>query len=90
VVAADLLNSDKHSVAHWNAAMLSKLPKSDFANDYAYNKFGPGAFGIQAKMGAAATVTLPEPTSDTAAGARYVRLTDVSGSTFFATLASQP
>jgi thiosulfate dehydrogenase [quinone] large subunit len=90
VVAADLLNSDKHSVAHWNAAMLSKLPKSDFANDYAYNKFGPGAFGIQAKMGAAATVTLPVPTSDTAAGARYVQLTDVSGSTFFATLASQP
>src|SRR6202051_906583 len=38
VVAADLLESDKHSVAHWNAALLSKLPKTDFANDYAYNK----------------------------------------------------
>ena len=30
-----------------------------FANDYAYNKFAPGPFGIRAPMGAAATVTLP-------------------------------
>jgi thiosulfate dehydrogenase [quinone] large subunit len=86
VVAADLLDSDKHSVAHWNAAQLSKLPKSAFANDYAYNKFGPGAFGFQAKMGAAATLTLPVPPSDITAGARYVQLTDVNGSIFSAKL----
>jgi Bacterial extracellular solute-binding protein/TQO small subunit DoxA len=70
VVAADLLDSNKHYVVHWNTALLSKLPKTAFANDYAYNKFGPGASGIQAKMGAAATLTLPVPASDTAAGAR--------------------
>jgi uncharacterized membrane protein YphA (DoxX/SURF4 family) len=88
VVAADLLDSNKHSVAHWNAALLSKLPKTAFANDYAYNKFGPGAFGIRAKMGAAATLTLPVPASasETTNGARYVQLTDVDGSTFTATL----
>ena len=86
VEAADLLDSDKHSVAHWNAALLSKLPKTAFANDFAYNKFGPGAFGIQAKMGAAATLTLPVPVSETITGARYVQLTDVDGNTFTATL----
>jgi thiosulfate dehydrogenase [quinone] large subunit len=35
VVAAELLNNDKHPVADWDAAVLSKLPKTDFANDYA-------------------------------------------------------
>lgn len=86
VVAADLLDGERHSVADWNAAALSKLPNTDFANDYAYNKFAPGRFGIQAKMGAAATVTLPAPASAGTAGARYIRLTDVDGRTFSATL----
>lgn len=86
VVTADLLDGDKHPVAHWDAALLSKLPKSDFANDYAYNKFGPGPFGIRAPMGAAATVTLPVPGSAAIAGAKYIRLTDVDGATFSATL----
>jgi len=89
VVAAALLNSEKHSVAAWNAAQLSELPRTDFANDYAYNKFEPGPFGILAKMGAAATVTLPVPASGTIAGARYVQLTDVDGQTFCATLGSE-
>ena len=70
VVAAELLDGDKQPVAHWDAAPLSKLPKTDFANDYAYNKFGPGPFGMQAAMGAAATVTLPAPASGATAGAR--------------------
>src|ERR1700726_4249066 len=90
VVAAELLNNEKHPVADWNAAQLSRLPKTDFANDYAYNKFEPGPYGIRAKMGAAATVTLPVPASGTSAGARYVQLTDVDGQTFSATLGSNP
>jgi thiosulfate dehydrogenase [quinone] large subunit len=90
VVAADLLNSEKHPVADWDAAQLSKLPKTDFANDYAYNRFEPGPFGIRAKMGAAATVTLPAPASGTIASARYIQLTDVDGRTFSATLGSNP
>lgn len=90
VVAAELLNNEKHPVANWNAAQLSKLPKTDFANDYAYNRFEPGPFGIRAKMGAAATVTLPVPASGTIAGARYIQLTDVDGRTFSATLGSNP
>jgi thiosulfate dehydrogenase [quinone] large subunit len=90
VVAADLLSSEKHPLAHWNAALLSEVPKTDFANDYAYNRFEPGPFGIRAKMGAAATVTLPVPASGTIDGARYIRLTDVDGQTFSATLGSKP
>ena len=90
VVAAELLNDEKHPVADWDAAVLSKLPKTDFANDYAYNRFEPGPFGIRAKMGAAATVTLPVPASGTIAGARYIQLTDVDGRTFSATLGSNP
>jgi uncharacterized membrane protein YphA (DoxX/SURF4 family) len=90
VVAAELLNGEKQPVADWNAAQLSKLPKTDFANDYAYNKFEPGPFGIRAKMGAAATVTLPVPASGTIAGAKYIQLTDVDGRIFSAALGSNP
>jgi uncharacterized membrane protein YphA (DoxX/SURF4 family) len=90
VVAAELLNSERHPVADWDATQLSKLPKTDFANDYAYNKFEPGPFGIRAKMGAAATVTLPLPASGTIAGARSIQLTDVDGRTFSATLGGNP
>jgi uncharacterized membrane protein YphA (DoxX/SURF4 family) len=81
VMAADLLDSDDHVVAHWDAANLSKLPEASFANDYAYNKFEPGPFGIRAAMGAAATVTLPAAAGNTA-NAKLFRLMDVDGQTF--------
>jgi hypothetical protein len=81
VMAADLLDSDDHVVAHWDAADLAKLPEASFANDYAYNKFEPGPFGIRAAMGAAATVTLPAAAGNTA-NAKLLRLTDVDGQTF--------
>jgi uncharacterized membrane protein YphA (DoxX/SURF4 family) len=86
IVAADLLNARRQSIAHWDAAQLSRLPRAAFENDYAYNKFAPGPFGIEAKMGAAATLTLPAPRLGASTGARYVRLTDVGGSTFSSTL----
>jgi thiosulfate dehydrogenase [quinone] large subunit len=86
VVAADLLDASNQPVAHYDAAALSALPKTAFANDYAYNKFAPGPFGIRASMGAAATATLPAPASGAALQARSLRLTDVDGRTFSATL----
>ena len=88
VVAADLLDADNQPVAHYDAAALSALPKAAFANDYAYNKFAPGPFGIRAPMGAAATVTLPA--SGATPQARFIRLTDVDGRAFTATLDSKP
>lgn len=89
VVAADLLDGDNQPVAHYAAAALSRLPTTAFANDYAYNKFAPGPFGIRAPMGAAATITLPPSGSGTTAEARSIRLTDVDGRTFSATLGSK-
>ncbi|SEF10019.1 thiosulfate dehydrogenase [quinone] large subunit [Rhizobiales bacterium GAS191] len=82
VIAADLLVDDKQPIAHWDAGTLSALPKTAFANDYAYNKFAPGPFGIRAPMGAAATVTLEPPRTGSTAGARFLRLTDVDGQSF--------
>jgi thiosulfate dehydrogenase [quinone] large subunit len=81
VIAADLLGGDGHVVAHWDAAALTKLAKSAFANDYDYNKFSPGPFGFRAPMGAAATVTLPSPGEGAAKDAKIIRLTDVDGRT---------
>lgn len=86
IVAADLLDASNQPVTHYDSAALSTLPRTAFANDYAYNKFAPGPFGIRAAMGAAATVTLPPPTSRVTSRARSVRLTDVDGRTFSATL----
>jgi thiosulfate dehydrogenase (quinone) len=90
VVAADLLDENNQPVAHYAAAALAALPKTAFVNDYDYNKFAPGAFGIQAPMGAAAIVTLPPPASGAHAAAKFIRLTDVNGRAFSATLDSSP
>jgi thiosulfate dehydrogenase (quinone) len=90
VVAADLLDANDQPVAQYDAAALSALPKTAFANDYVYNKFAPGPFGIRAPMAAAATVTLPQPASGSAPLARLIRLTDVDGRVFSAMLASKP
>ncbi len=89
VVTAQLLDGSGKAVAHWDAAALSKLPKSAFDNDYAYNKFGPGPFGVRAPMGAAATITLPPPASGSSAGAASVQLTDVDGRMFSTSLSEQ-
>jgi thiosulfate dehydrogenase (quinone) len=84
-----LPDGNKHSVAHWDAATLSGLPKSAFPNNHAYNKFGSGAFGIVARMGAAATLTLPVPVSGATTSARNVQLADVDGKTFSAPLSGK-
>lgn len=89
VVAADLLDAHNQPLVRYDAATLSALPKTAFANDYAYNKFAPGSFGIRAPMGAAAMVTLPPPASGATPQARFIRLTDVDGRTFSATLDSK-
>jgi hypothetical protein len=90
VTAADLLADDKQPIAHWDAGGLSALPKTAFANDYAYNKFAPGPFGIRAPMGAAAAVTLTPPRTGSTAGAQFLRLTDVDGQSFSALSTAQP
>ena len=88
LVDAALIGSDRIVLAHWDAKALSALPKADFANDYAYNKFGPGPYGIRAPMGAAATITLPPVAGETAtSGSTTLRMTDVDGRSFTTALA---
>ena len=84
VVLATLRDEKMNIVAQWDAEALSKLPKSAFNNDYAYNKFGPGPFGIRAAMGAAATITLPTQAvrSTEAAPVVSLQLIDVDGRMF--------
>jgi uncharacterized membrane protein YphA (DoxX/SURF4 family) len=90
VVDATLLGPDRKVIEHWDAAALSSLPKSAFANDFAYNQFAAGPYGIRASMGAAATVTLPPlPHTDVSPGTPVtLRLTDVDGRSFTTRLES--
>jgi thiosulfate dehydrogenase (quinone) len=86
IVRAALLDANDVPVVQWDAQALSHLPKSAFANDYAYNRFGPGPFGLRAPMGAASYITMMLP-ADTAGGATkavWLVLTDVDGRTFTA------
>ncbi len=88
LVSAELVGPDKTVLAHWDAGTLSVLPKSAFANDYAYNKFGAGPYGIRAPMGAAATITLPPAAGETStSGPTTLRMTDIDGRDFTTGLA---
>jgi uncharacterized membrane protein YphA (DoxX/SURF4 family) len=59
VMTAVLKSSDGALLEQWDGTALSHLPASAIANEFAYNRFAPGPFGLQAKMGAMATITLP-------------------------------
>ncbi|MDE1905246.1 MAG: quinol oxidase [Rhodospirillales bacterium] len=67
----------------WNAAALSKLPKSAFQNDFDYQKIKTGPYGIESGMGAAATISLPaiSPSSLTGGGFN-LQIETVSGYVF--------
>lgn len=86
VVRASLLDSQHQPIVQWGEKELSALPASAFANDYAYNKFMTGPFGIKAPMGAKATITLPCPQGENCAAAAMLRLTDVDGKSFIIAL----
>jgi len=88
IVAAALLDARGTPVVQWHAETLSKMSKTAFNNDYVYNKFGPGPFGVRALMGAASTVMLPAPAVHTGAvaSARTLQLTDVDGRVFSTSL----
>ncbi|WP_043201153.1 TQO small subunit DoxD [Paraburkholderia acidipaludis] len=88
IVRAALLDANNAPVVQWDAEALSHLPKSAFDNDYAYNRFGPGPFGLRAPMGAASYITMMLPAGNAADAAKAVRvtLTDVDGRTFSAPL----
>jgi thiosulfate dehydrogenase (quinone) len=59
VMIAVLTANDGSVLEQWDGTALSHLPTSAIANEFAYNRFAPGPFGLRAEMGAMATVTLP-------------------------------
>src|SRR5713226_7818343 len=59
VMTAVLKSNDGAVLEQWDGTALSQLPTSAIANEFAYNRFAPGPFGLRAQMGAMATITLP-------------------------------
>src|SRR3984893_7421536 len=59
VMTAELKSNDGSVLERWDGAALSQLPASAIANEFAYNRFAPGPFGLRAQVGAMATITLP-------------------------------
>ncbi len=90
VVRADLSGPDGGAVEHWDGATLAALPRAAFANEYAFNRFGPGYAGITARMGARARITLPpsQPGLRLAAGRYRLVLHSVDGRPFTLALAA--
>jgi thiosulfate dehydrogenase (quinone) len=89
IMKAELLSADGKTLAAWDTAALSALPASAIANDFAYNKFKTGPFGLVAAVGSVATITLPGgAVSKDISGGAVLRITDVNGRTVTDALAS--
>jgi thiosulfate dehydrogenase (quinone) len=85
VMTAMLKSSDGAVLEQWDGTALSRLPASAIANEFAYNRFAPGPFGLRAKMGAVATITLPATGEANAASlhnAETLELRTVNGNIF--------
>ncbi len=89
IMKAELIGGENEPLETWNTETLSRLPADSIRNDFAYNKFKAGSYGIVAEMGAMATITLPpEPNVHPPAGGNTtLRLTDVNGRSFSVKLA---
>jgi uncharacterized membrane protein YphA (DoxX/SURF4 family) len=84
IMKAELLGADGQPLEIWNTETLSRLPSSLIENEFAYNKFKAGPYGLVAKMGAMAMITLPSEANAhrSPAGSATLILTDVDGRCF--------
>jgi thiosulfate dehydrogenase [quinone] large subunit len=85
VMTAVLKSNDGSVLEQWDSNALSHLPASAISNEFAYNRFAPGPFGLRAEMGAMATITLPAASgADTTSlrNAATLQLRTVNGNTF--------
>src|SRR5229473_5978270 len=85
VMIAALKSTDGSVLEQWDGTALSHLPASAVANEFAYNRFAPGPFGLRAEMGAMATITLPALSGANAGrlhDAATLQLSHVNGNTF--------
>lgn len=82
VMDAELKVGDK-VLQRWDTASLAKLPPAAIRNVFAYNQVTTGVYGLAARMGAKATVTLsPSSGIPHAEGPASVTVTDVEGRNF--------
>lgn len=88
VMRADLLGKDGAVLASWDTAALAALPADAIRNEFAYNRFKVGPYGLAAGMGAAAVITLPPAVSPSRSLAgtagEVLRLTDIENRRFTA------
>src|SRR5882757_169964 len=85
VMTAALKSYDGTVLELWNGEALSHLPTSAISNEFAYNRFAPGPFGLRAQMGAVATIWLPATSAAAIVGvhgAATLELRTVNGNTF--------
>ena len=86
VMTAELKSSDGSVLEQWDGTALSHLPASAITNEFAYNRFAPGPFGLRAQVGAMATITLPATGGANAGSslqsAATLQLRTVNGNTF--------
>jgi thiosulfate dehydrogenase [quinone] large subunit len=85
VVAAVLKSDDGAVLEQWDGTALSQLPASAITNDFAYNRFAPGPFGLRAQVGAMATITLPAASASdmgSLSNTATLQLRTVNGNTF--------
>src|SRR6266850_3687205 len=85
VMTAVLKSNNGSVLEQWDGNALSHLPTSAIANEFAYNRFAPGPFGLRAQMGAMATITLPVASGADIGrlqSAATLQLRTVNGNTF--------
>ena len=84
-MAAVLKSNDGAVLEQWDGSALSRLPASAITNDFAYNRFAPGPFGLRAQVGAMATITLPAASASdigSLSNTATLQLRTVNGNTF--------
>ena len=89
IMKAELTGGEGELLETWNTEALTQLPADFIHNDFAYNQFRTGPYGIVAEMGAMATITLPPQLNvhPPAGGNTTLKLTDVNGRSFSLKLA---
>ncbi len=94
IIAIRLLAVNGKTVEAWSGKELSKLPATDFANDYAYQRFtADPVLGIKAGLGAVATVHLPASSSGFIArshGPYQLQVLDINGQKMTVASTSEP
>jgi thiosulfate dehydrogenase [quinone] large subunit len=84
-MTAALKSNDGTVLDQWDGTALSHLPTSAITNEFAYNRFEPGLFGLRAQMGAIATIIMPATSAAEIGGvlgAATLELRTINGNTF--------